>query len=45
MEVFLDLNSQGQTIFMVTHNPENAALSRRVIHLLDGRIVSDTRDV
>lgn len=40
MEVFLKLNAQGQTIFMVTHNPENAALSHRVIHLQDGRILT-----
>ena len=39
MEVFLKLNAQGQTIFMVTHNPENAALADRVIHLQDGRVV------
>lgn len=39
MEVFLQLNAQGQTIFMVTHNPENAALAHRVIHLQDGRVV------
>jgi putative ABC transport system ATP-binding protein len=40
IEVFLKLNAQGQTIFMVTHNPENAALSHRVIHLQDGRILT-----
>ncbi|MEW6127748.1 MAG: ABC transporter ATP-binding protein [Acidobacteriota bacterium] len=39
MEVFLQLNDQGQTIFMVTHNPENAALAHRTIHLQDGRVV------
>lgn len=38
MEAFLNLNSQGQTIFMVTHNPENAALAHRIIHIVDGRI-------
>lgn len=38
VDVFLDLNSQGQTIFMVTHNPDNAALSHRVINIVDGRI-------
>jgi len=38
MEVFLKLNSQGQTIFMVTHNPENAQLAHRTIHIVDGRI-------
>lgn len=37
MEVFQELNAQGQTIFMVTHNPENAALGHRVINILDGR--------
>ena len=39
MEVFLSLNAQGQTVFMVTHNSENAALAHRVIHIRDGRIV------
>ncbi|MBI3652693.1 MAG: ABC transporter ATP-binding protein [Acidobacteria bacterium] len=39
MEVFLTLNAQGQAIFMVTHNAENAALADRVIHLQDGHIV------
>jgi putative ABC transport system ATP-binding protein len=40
MEVFLKLNEQGQTIFMVTHNPDNAAQSHRVIHMQDGRILT-----
>ena len=38
MEVFLKLNDQGQTIFIVTHNPENAALTHRTINIVDGRI-------
>jgi putative ABC transport system ATP-binding protein len=38
MEVFLKLNAQGQTIFMVTHNPENSALAHRIINIVDGRI-------
>ena len=38
MEAFLNLNAQGQTVFMVTHNPENAALAHRIIHIVDGRI-------
>jgi putative ABC transport system ATP-binding protein len=38
MEVFLKLNAQGQTVFMVTHNPENAALAHRIIHIVDGRV-------
>jgi putative ABC transport system ATP-binding protein len=40
MEVFLKLNRQGQTIFMVSHNPDNAALCHRVIRLQDGRILT-----
>jgi putative ABC transport system ATP-binding protein len=39
MRVFLELNSQGQTIFMVTHNPDNAALAHRTIHIIDGSLV------
>jgi len=39
MEVFLNLNAQGQTIFLVTHNPENARLANRAIHIRDGRVV------
>jgi putative ABC transport system ATP-binding protein len=41
MEVFLSLNSHGQTIFMVTHNPENSALAHRTINIRDGRIEND----
>ncbi len=39
MEVFLDLNRQGQTIFMVTHNQDNAALADRVLQIRDGSLV------
>jgi len=38
MEVFLKLNAQGQTVFMVTHNPENSSLAHRIINIVDGRI-------
>jgi putative ABC transport system ATP-binding protein len=41
-ELLLDLNSSGQTLILVTHNPDLAArYARRVIHLVDGRIASD----
>ena len=39
MEVFLELNAAGQTVYMVTHNPENSALAHRIIEIVDGRIV------
>ena len=35
------LNSEGQTIIMVTHEPEYAKLADRIIEISDGRIVSD----
>jgi putative ABC transport system ATP-binding protein len=41
LETFVELNKSGQTIIMVTHEPEYAALADRVIALADGKIVSD----
>lgn len=43
MDVFLKLNNQGQTIFMVTHNPENAALADRTLHIRDGLLERESR--
>jgi putative ABC transport system ATP-binding protein len=41
MELFLRLNAQGQTIFMVTHNADNASLAHRTIHITDGQLVNE----
>jgi putative ABC transport system ATP-binding protein len=41
MKTFLELNKEGQTIVMVTHEAEYARLSDRTITLVDGSIVSD----
>ena len=38
MDLFRSLNKEGQTIVMVTHNPENASFSTRTISLKDGRV-------
>ena len=38
MALFLELNALGQTIFMVTHNNENAALAHRVLNIRDGAL-------
>lgn len=36
-----DLNQRlGQTVLMITHNPEAAAYGDRTVHMLDGRIVA-----
>lgn len=44
MELFKSLNQEGQTIIMVTHNPENAAYSLRTISLRDGRVADGDKD-
>ena len=41
MGLFQELNRQGKTIIMVTHEPELAAYSKRIVTLRDGQIVSD----
>ena len=39
-----ELNREGTTIVMVTHNSHDAASARRIIHLFDGHIVTETED-
>lgn len=41
MQTFLDLNKEGQTIVMVTHEPEYAVMADRTITMADGIIISD----
>ena len=41
LALFKELHRQGQTIVMVTHNPEAAAQADRVVHILDGQIVPE----
>jgi putative ABC transport system ATP-binding protein len=31
----------GQTVLMITHNPEVAAVADRIIHMRDGRVIAD----
>ena len=38
MNLFRGLNDSGQTVVMVTHNPENCDYSDRTIHLKDGLV-------
>ena len=39
MEMFKKLNNNGTTIIQVTHSEKNASYSKRIINLLDGRVV------
>lgn len=41
---FQELNKEGQTILMVTHEPEYAKMTDRVIILSDGKISSDKKN-
>jgi putative ABC transport system ATP-binding protein len=41
MSLFQALNDRGKTIVMVTHEPELAAYTRRIVTLRDGLLVSD----
>lgn len=43
MDIFENLNSKGHTVIVITHEPEIADRTRRVIKLVDGKIVSDKR--
>jgi putative ABC transport system ATP-binding protein len=41
MELLRELNRQGATICMVTHDPRYASHADRTLHLFDGRIVNE----
>ena len=38
MDLLHELNEQGSTIVMVTHDPETVTRTRRIIHLRDGKL-------
>ena len=41
MDLLTTLNNAGTTIVMVTHNGHDARYSNRVIHMLDGKPVTE----
>lgn len=43
MRELRDIHAQGNTIIMVTHNPDLTSYATRVIHMSDGRIASDSK--
>ena len=40
LNILKDLNNQGKTVIMITHNQEHANMFKKVIELVDGKIVS-----
>jgi len=40
MNMFIDLNKNGKTIIMITHDNELAKRAKRVIRLKDGKVIS-----
>ena len=43
MELFDELNAAGNTLIVVTHEKDIAAHARRVVRMLDGKVVTDER--
>ena len=44
LELFRDLNKAGQTIVLVTHNPQAASYASRILRLTDGRLFPEKED-
>jgi ABC-type lipoprotein export system ATPase subunit len=43
MELFCKLNDEGTTIIQATHSEINASYGKRIVNLVDGKIVTDER--
>ena len=44
MALLQNLNRQGMTVVLVTHEPDVARFAQRIIHFRDGRVVQDERN-
>ena len=40
LNILKDLNNQGKTVIMITHNQDHASMFKKVIELVDGKIVN-----
>lgn len=43
MELIQQINDEGKTILLVTHEPDIAKMTKRIVDLKDGIIINDTR--
>ena len=41
MDLLKDINDEGMTVFVITHEEEVAAQTKRIVRLKDGLITSD----
>ena len=44
MAIFQEINNDGHTIVMITHEPDIAAHAKRIISMKDGELVSDKKN-
>lgn len=44
MGIFQQLNDDGHTVVMITHEPDIAKHAKRIIHIKDGKIVEDVKN-
>jgi len=43
LSTFQRFNDEGRTIVLITHEPDVAAHAKRIVHVQDGRILSDEK--
>ena len=43
IDIFEKLNHMGKTVIMVTHEPELADMTQRILTILDGKLIKDER--
>jgi putative ABC transport system ATP-binding protein len=44
MQELAEIHSRGNTIIMVTHNPDVALFADRIIQMIDGKVATDTKE-
>lgn len=44
MKILTGLNDEGTTIIMVTHSAADAAVGKRIVRMLDGKIIGESRN-
>ena len=42
MDLIQGINDEGKTILVVTHEPDIAEMTKRIVNLKDGRIIDDS---